>query len=664
MIGKTIVHVQNDVRLICQTLQKPYADYRGVNEYALKVIRVADDIARVFLDEIDLSEEITSDKYFRNTQEFCAIYQPHLESVYDISQRVERLAEITGVWQKRTPDYCTIASVFIALEMAGRRYQHQTRLFTDQLRKHVYFNVASWQPRTRELQRVAMDLAFYLPQIGKARVMPELVSPWRGRMARPLPIGQVFILLLPDVLDNMDALWERREHDLKTENATNAKRDVEARLQQALSAFLPPMPEVAPPTSNESAFNQDHSADTPPRQIEANDGSQIWQAIPSATSLRAPDGFAGQDPTPESDSSASRYRNRSEPPTPPDVNPIPQSSRSTSLPLVSTFENAGPAALGQVDNRLVSPVLSRDATFAASSDSAHVRKRQRESSPGEGNGIKKRDMRKRENRPKDPVKEHELQTKMRERFEQRLTSKQVSDLSRQRNQREVGIGVKNPECMKSGRLIYGRRRHGLYDTGAFERLPAVMQFLQDWQAREAGSEASRSENASFDIEDGVRSDAWLLRRDLRAGRDLMTIPTHRFPTSVAMAKAMLNDTDIDCPDIGPDDDMYFDDGELDGYLGDEHYQKARVELWDAQGLDKYLRKQAIYSEKAIEIASKRDSRVASLRTSMRTSKKEPVEKMDSARLAQVMVSRLWHSIQGYADDRLFLRNLSVRIARK
>lgn len=638
MIGKSIVHVQNDVRLICKTLERPYADYRGVNEYALKVIRVADDIARVFLDTPDLSDDITNDKYFRNTQDFCAAYRPHLDIVYGISERVERLAEITGVWQNRSPDYCTIASVFIALEMAGRTYQHQTRLFTEQLRKHVYFNLASWQPRTREIQRVAMDLAFYLPQIGKARVMPELVSPWRGRMARPLPIGQVFIFLLPDVLDNMDALWERREHDLERENGTNAKRNVEARLKEALSAFLPPIPEIVPSTTNEYPSDKDSGTDTSPRDTQGNGASRILEPIQFATSLSVTRiGSSEPFSTMESSASAPPCRNTSAPPEMSQILRMPEPSRSTSLPLDSLCQNARRSITGNsaITSDFGGLAMSRDASASVSGDSAMLGKRKRDPSKAEGSDNKRRDMRKKENRVKDPVKEHQLQTKMRERIEQRLTAKQVRDLSRQRNQREVGIGVKNPGYMKSGRLVYGRRRHGLYDTGHFVRLPSVLRLLQEWQTREAGSDASTPENANWALEVGSRSDAWLLRRDLRLGRDPSAIPAHRFPTSVAMAKAMLNDTDIDCPVIGPEDDMYFDDGELDGYLGDKHFQKARMELWDAQGLDKYIQKEAIYSEKAFEIASKRDSRVASLRMV----KRDPVEKMNSARLAQVMVSR-------------------------
>lgn len=641
IIGKPVVHVQSDIRLICQTLEKPYADYRGVNEYALKVIKVADDIARVFLDEIDLSEEITNDKFFRNTQEFCAAYQPHLDTVYDNSKRVERLAEITGVWQNRSADYCTIASVFISLEMAGRKFQHQTRLFTQQLRKHIYFNVSSWQPRTRELQRVAMDLAFYLPQIGKARVMPELVSPWRGRMARPIPIGQVFILLLPDVLDNMDALWEKRELDLMSENDPNAKRDVEVRLQQALSAFLPPVSEVAPSITNESPSGQNRTGATAPCETEANGGRRIWQPVPSAPSLSiAANGLTGRSCILGLDKTSRPCRNRSEPPEPSHASRKPDCQRSNSVPPEPVPQYLVSRAYGRRANesRFASIAALRSGGLPASSSASLLGKRQREPSQELGSGNKRRDMRKKENKVKDPVKEHELRTIMRKRVEQRLTAKQVSDLSRQRNQREVGIGVKNPEYMKSGRLLYGRRRHGMQDTGHFERSPAVIRLLQQWQAREAGSEASRLEKANPGFEDATCSDAWHLRRDLRAGRDIMTIPTYRFPTSVTAAKAMLNDTDIDCPFIGPDDDMYFDDGELNGYLGDEQFQKAKLELWDAQGLDKYIRKEAIYSEKAIEIASRRDPRVASLRTSMRKSKREPVEKMNSARLAKVMVS--------------------------
>lgn len=639
MIGKSIVHVQNDVRLICKTLERPYADYRGVNEYALKVIRVADDIARLFLDATDLSGDIANDTYFRNTQDFCAAYRPHLDIVYRISERVERLAEITGVWQNRTPDYCTIASVFIALQMAGKTYQHQTRLFTEQLRKHVFFtNVASWQPRTREIQRVTMDLAFYLPQIGKARVIPELVSPWRGRMARSLPFGQVFIFLLPDVLDNMDALWEKRELDLEREKDTNSKKDVEARLQEALSAFLPPIPDIAPSILDDYPSDKDGSTDTSPHETDWNGDSGMSEPVQSATSRSVTRIGSSERVSPiESSVSASPCRNSSTPPEQSQITRMPDSTRSTSLPADPACQHARSSITknAAIRSEPEGLAMSRDASASASGNSTIPGKRKRDPSKAEDSGNKRLDMRKRENRVKDPVKEHELQTKMRERIEKRLTAKQVRDLSRQRNQREVGIGVKNPAYMKSGRLVYGRRRHGLYDTGHFVRLPSVLRLLQEWQTQQSGSEAGRDKNANLAVTNDGRSHAWLLRRDLRAGRHPSTIPEHRFPTSVAMAKAMLNDIDIDCPVIGPEDDMYFEDGELDGYLGDKPFQKARMELWDAQGLDKYIHQEAVYSEKAFEIASKRDSRVASLRAV----KMAPAEKMNSARLAQVMVSR-------------------------
>lgn len=617
--------------MICKTLGRPWVDFRGVNEYAIKVIQVAGDIARLFVDEVDLAEDVKNDKYFRNTQDFCAAYQPHIDSVYEYSEKVERLAEVTGVWQNRTPDYCTIASVFIGLEMASRLYQHQTRLFTDELGKHIFFNPTSWQPRTREIQRVAMDLAFYLPQIGKARVVPELVSPWRGRMARPLPIGQVFILLLPDVLDNMDALWEKREQDLERGKDADSKRDVEARLKNALSAFLPPIPDEEPSTISDSAF-QDGDL---PRQAEAEASVQLS----TGHALTTPQDVSWSANEPAHKRSCSMPRNADHS-TPSSPRATPQ--RSTSLP---------PDALQLLASSLLFPTPIGDVAMVGPCGQPT------NSKPSPKNLKRKRsqkgpDMRRKENRRVDPAKERQMQLDIRERFEKRLTEKQSREVARQQSQREVGIGVKNPDFMKSGRVVYGRRRFGLLDTGAFQRLPEVIQFLREWQSREAGLGANTE--TPDDIDD--RDHGWQLRHDLRKGVDPMTIPTFRFPTSLSMAKAMLSDADLDSPNIGPDDDMYFDDGELDGYLGDDHFQKARLEMWKAQGLDKFERKDTIFSQRALDMASKRDSRVAGLISGKTKSK----EKLNSARLAAVMVSRS-HDVSRQVTHDLVSRNPSERI---
>lgn len=625
MIGKDITYIANDLQLICKTLGKPYADVRGVNEYTQHVIRVVDEIASLFIKEIGLTEDITNDKYFKNTQEFCAAYKPHIDAIYGLSQKVERLGEVTGVWQNRTPDYCSIASVFIGLELACGMYQHQTRLITDELGKRLSVKTQSWLPRTREIQRVTMDLAFYLPQIGKARIIPELVAPWHGSTARPIPMGQMFILLLPDVLDNMDALWEKREKDLDRGTEADSKRDVEARLRDAISAFLPVI------TDEELAVDpevgkQDAQAGVRPGASRAQDDASTTQN----------DVFFNAS---GSSSQATRSQRLSQSlycaTATADVNPqnleqphsLPSKLSSDVTPTGDPVScRAGVGAVAESDLSSPDNALKRKHSeldeINSKSDNCNLPNDARSLNPC-----------KKTKRRAVPATERQRQLEIRERFERRLTEKHSREVARQHSQRQAGIGLKNADGLKSGRRIYGRRRWGVSYTGDFERLPSVMQYLKEWQTREMSLQSNDpAENRADGVSDG--DDAVLLRQDLRRGVDPSSIPEFRFPTSLAMAKAMLANVDVNLPTIGPDDDMYFDDGELDAYLGDEHYQKARLELWNAKGYDKFVSKDTIYSQRAVEIAAEQNSRIAN----MVKAKPQRSEKLNSAKLAALMVS--------------------------
>lgn len=611
--------------MICKTMGKPYADFRGVNEYAKELIRIVDDIAQMFINETGLNQDALEDKYFRNTQKFCASYKPHIHTVYGFSQKVERLGEVTGVWQKRTLDQLSIASVFIGLELASGIYQHHTRLFTDALGKHIALHPTSWLPRTREIQRVAMDLAFYLPQIGKERIVPELVQPWRGRFARPLPLGQVFILLLPDVLENMDALWEKREQDLERGKEADSQRDVEARLKDALSAFLPPIPDVQEASAAASDNAAPDGQSVQPCQARSAEDSQTSSPSRLFTTLAVDPSACEDQQSTKRAQSMPRDMNRSS--SRPTVSVDSRhTKRSTSLPFATALPLVGSSV-----STATSAVETGESQFPSSTGTPLGRSRKRKHSDMQDLGMPRLDMRKRENRRVDPEEERQKQLEIRERFEHRLTEKHSREVMRQHFQREVGIGVKNADSLKSGRRVYGRRRFGLFDTGVFQRLPAVVRFLQDWQTREMESQvkADTEQNDSHNRDHGLQ-----LRRDLRQGIDPLRIPASRFPTSLAMAKAMVAKADIDAPNIGSDDDMYFDEGELDSYLGDGQFQKAKMELWKAQGFDNYVKKETVYSRRAVEVATKQDSRVARLMGA----DSKPKEKFNSARLAAVMVS--------------------------
>ena len=462
MIGKDITYIANDLQLIGKTLGKPYADVRGVNEYTQHVIRVVDEIATLFINEIGLTADITNDKYFKNTQEFCAAYKPHIDAVYGLSQRVERLGEVTGVWQNRTPDYCAIASVFIGLELASGMYQHQTRLITDEIGKRLSVKTQSWLPRTREIQRVTMDLAFYLPQIGKARIIPELVAPWHGSTARPIPMGQMFILLLPDVLENMDALWEKREKDLDRGTEADSKRDVESRLKDAISAFLPVIADEELAVDPDGG-KQDGQAAAPLGARRAQDDASTTQNDSSNASGPSPHATRCQRLSQGLDYSTTTADVDAQNLEQTHSLPFKLSSNVTATGDPVTCR-AGDGAVAESnlwspDNALKRKHIQLDESNSKSDNC---------NAPKDASSL---DPRKRTKRRAVPATERQRQLEIRERFERRLTEKHAREVARQHSQRQAGIGLKNADGLKSGRRIYGRRRWGVSYTGDFERLP-------------------------------------------------------------------------------------------------------------------------------------------------------------------------------------------------
>lgn len=539
--------------------------------------------------------------------------------------RLQRFIQLTGIWHRRKLDICDIATVFIALQLVARRYIRYPTFLMNEFRKYVNFNPEACQLRMREFHRMTMDLAFYLPQIGKARFIPELLEPWNGRTTRPVPEAQLFVLLLPDVLENMQQLWEKRLHEIALQKDNAETVDVEARLKTALSAFLSDPEAQTKMVTPESEEREGTSSEADDQERSDDNTSKLplGGSTPRASPLSKP----------KPPAHASSVRGAL------DASAIGSagSSSSREMRAASSIEaNLPQSILDSAFNHPRSDCTPVPLESLIAKTSLTRRKRKLNGISDNERMSKRVDCRSQEHRiaTKLSVDEPRLRAATLDQLMERITTRRANDLVRQQSRQEIATGLLTPECISSARAAYGcgvpaeSRR-----TRLPRRMPQVLRVLEEWQSAQLAGDRTEIQEPTPPNRSCYEYDAYWLKKDLLDGKAANSINIHRFPPSVTMAKAILHPFDFGSPVIGSTDDSLFEPGELESYLGDDEYTKCRLEVWHAQGMEEIATRRAAVSQRAMDIAAQRQPRIIGLRSFKRS---QP--NYDQRRMAELLVS--------------------------
>ncbi|KAJ9125197.1 hypothetical protein QFC22_000151 [Naganishia vaughanmartiniae] len=598
---RSLADIQADLRLICKLLDKRYEEYRGSSEQTQIVVSAAAEIAQQYQQK-NLADSVLANKEFTSTLQFCLAYQPRIHLIEDSISQLQRFIQLTGIWHRRKLEICDIATVFIALQLIAVRYIRYPSFLMNDFRKYVNFNPEACQLRMREFQRLTLDLAFYLPQIGKARFIPELLEPWNGRTTRPVPEGQLYVLLLPDVLDNMQQLWEMRLHELTLQKDNPETRDIEARLKTALSAFLTP-PDVQATTTRPQSQEQECS---PSRA----DGDER----PNADTSNSPFSNLATRSSPNLESGLPLDPLLAQVDVPPSiVFPLPSNGRLSDLRATEAKAKAPSTNLETIPS--ADCLVDSAAPSGLSADSlTPTRCKRKLDASSHDDGLAKRvDRRSVQAHSNGPTEERRIQATTLDQFKDRITTKRTNDCLRSHSRQEIANGVLAPARFSSARAAYGTGNFAHQPrTRLLQRLPQVLRVLQEWQSVQLAEPRRVHQEPAPPYRSCYEYDTYWLKKDLRDGKAASSINIHRFPPSLTMAKAMLRPFDFASPVIGSHDDGLFEPGELESYLGDDEYTKCRLEIWHAQGMEEIATRRAAVSQRAIEIASQRQPRIVEL----------------------------------------------------
>jgi hypothetical protein len=611
--------------LICKHLDLRYEEYRGASEETQAIVSAASEIAQQYEQKNSAVESVPMNKEFTSTLHFCRAFRPQIHLIDGSISHLQRFIQLTGIWHRRKLDICDIATVFIALQLIAVKYIRYPTFFMNDFRKYVNFNPETCQLRMREFHRMTMDLAFYLPQIGKARFIPELLEPWNGRTTRPVPEAQLFVLLLPDVLDNMQELWQKRLHQLTLQKQNPETIDVEARLKTAISAFLSPPddPAMLIRTQSEECESLPPRADGDESAYPGNANPHFGDSASPPIHV-SPFQLAQDTPSPQEEplsATAAPSTSRGSPET--SAISIKAASQQPNLETASSHEcSDGSSATPESLTVRASPAR---------------RKRKLDGTNKDERTAKRVDRQTREYHTAITVPpiERRVRGATLDELKERITTRRANDLVRQQSRQERSIGLLAEDHGTSARAAYG---HGILAhsrrTRLLHRIPRVSRILEEWQSAQLAEPRTEAQQPTPPSRSCYEYDAYWLKKDLRDGKAPSTINIHRFPPSVTMAKAMLYPSDFDRPSIGPEDDSLFEPEELESYLGDSEYAKCRLELWHSQGMEESAARRAAVRQRALDIASQRQPKITELRNSKRSK-----PNYDLGRMTELLVSR-------------------------